>query len=211
MALSLIRPTHVEESFLHPASFTQNVPRNVSLVCPSILQSSSSAAQPEPVPVKYPPSILRTRAFLPTSSSQLTWPLPHVFWANVSRVNSYFFEYQGMPMWPLDTQITGLANHRSCKPSHLSPQPNFKNPIQSSFSLFSVPLSNPHPCCPSLSSHSRDLFFHCKVKSFHEQGQRSRALFAHCCCHLPAQCQSFCGCYLHCMNSPRPCWHHTPS
>ena len=106
-----------------------------------------------------------------------------------------------MPTRPLDTQMTGLAQHRSCRLSYLSSHLNFNNLVQPSFSVFSVLFSNPHSFSPGLSRHRRDLFFHFKAKCFHEQGQRGRARFAQCCCHLPPQFKPFCGDSSHCMNS----------
>ena len=56
----------------------------------------------------------------------------HIFWSNISHFDvSVAFENQCVPMRPLDTQITGLAHHCSCRSSHLSPHLDF--------------LSLPHP------------------------------------------------------------------
>ena len=46
-------------------------------------------------------------------------------------ISSVAFKYQGVPMRPLDTQITGLAHHRSSSTSHLPPHLNFSKPASS--------------------------------------------------------------------------------
>ena len=136
----------------------------------------------------------------------------HIFWANISHVNaSVAFEYQGVSMRPRFTQITGLTHHRSCRSSHLSPRPDPKDLLQPCFFLFRVPFSRPRLFCPSLSSHSREIFFHFKAESFHEERQRRSYNFlstADAICLL--NFLSFSGSYLHCMNSPRSCWHQNP-
>ena len=179
--------------------------------CPG-LSTDSGELLPELI------SSQRVDAFPSTlpSSSFATMPehLLLVFWANVSHVDSCFaFKNQGLPPWPLNAQVSSLAHHRSCRFSHLSPRLNLTNLVHPCFSsvLCAIYHTNPRSFCPGLSSHGEKLLFHFKGKGFHEQGQRGRALFARCCCHLPPQFQSFCRGHPHCKNSPRPCWHHTRS
>ena len=76
------------------------------------------------------------------------------------------------------TQITGLTHHRTCRPSHLFPRLNFLNLHHSRFFLFVQPFTCPNSFCRILSGQCGKLFFHFQAKSFHEQGQGSRTLFA---------------------------------
>ena len=94
-------------------------------------------ADPRASSSQYLSSIFFVHALLPTSSNRLFWPaaeafsshllVKHIFHIDVSVA----FENQCVPMRPLNTQMTGLAHHCSCRSSHLSPHLDF--------------LSLPHP------------------------------------------------------------------
>ena len=76
---------------------------------------------------EYPPSTPRTRALLPTSSSGLTWPAARTSSSRLSGKTALMSiltsppKKQGVPMRPLDRQITCLAHHSSCWAPHLHP------------------------------------------------------------------------------------------
>ena len=80
--------------------------------------------------------------------------LLHVFWANVSHVNSCFaFEYQGVPPWPLT-----CLNHRSrtslLLQACLSPCLRFDDLLPPRLLLLSFPSSHPHTLYPKVPGHS---------------------------------------------------------
>ena len=94
----------------------------------STLRLSSQQGQSQLQP--NPHSILHVHALLPLLPIVRPGPLQkhflQIFWANVSHVDSDFAfkkkKKQGLPMRSLDTQITGLAHHCSCRSSYLLPQ-----------------------------------------------------------------------------------------
>ena len=124
----------------------------------------------------------------------------HIFWANISHVNSSVaFEYQGVLMRPLDTQITGLARHCSCRSAHLHSHLNFSNLYHPSFSLSVIPFSRQKSSCTSRPNASMN------------KDNEVVLFFVRCCCHLRPPLQSFCRDRTYCMHSPRPRWHHIRS
>ena len=160
------------------------------------------------------PSALHACALLPTSSGRLNGPFAPAFfnvsWAHTPHVYSWLIaENQGVPMLPLDTQITGLAHHCHCRSSYLS-RTSRTCFIQDS--LFMMPFSGPDSFCPILSAHGGEFTFHFEAVRCHEQGQGGCTLF--CPLLLPSVStifQPFRGRHLHRMNSPSPCRHHTRS
>ena len=109
--------------------------------------------------------------------------------------SSYFtFEYQGMPLWPLDAQITGFTHYCSCW--SLSPVIHDWNLSKTWFShasfFFRVPNCLSVRLLPRVwvaiaeSSSSTSMPNACMNKD-----KRGCALFACCCCHLPPQFSSF--------------------
>ena len=75
-------------------------------------------------------------------------------------------------------QIPRYANAATYLPPHL----NFSNLSHPSFSLFMMPFSGPDSFCPALSGQGGKFFLYFEAICVHEQGQRSCALFARCCC-----------------------------
>ena len=109
------------------------------------------------------PSILHTCCPLPPAdcSGLLQKHFLHIFWANVSHVHSCLpFKYQSVPIRPLDTQITCLAHHCSCRSSYLSPHLTFLTLFHPGFSLFMMPFSGPDSLCPVLSGQGGKFLIH---------------------------------------------------
>ena len=131
----------------------------------------------------------------PSFNSSCSCFAAHFFqWADLVRFNGIFStsfgqtylmstlvcpsNIKGVPKWPFDAQSTGLAHHPSCWTSRLPPRLDFKKPDSSHLFFGSTGHVRIHtPFCPSLNSHSRELFFHFQAKCFQEKGQRGRALF----------------------------------
>ena len=72
------------------------------------------------------------------------------------------FKHQGVPLWPLDAQVTGLAHNGSCRSSHLPPRLNLKKLLPPTLPsalmpIFpsQIPLSKPTwPILPPLPKYS---------------------------------------------------------
>ena len=180
----------VEKSLLHPASFQNQLSGNVSMLFSPIsfrllAQQSQSRLQPRSTLLQFFKFMLCCQ-LLPIDFSGLLQP-SHLLGKPISCHFSVASEYQGVPMRPLDTQITGLAHHCSYRSSHLSPHLNFSNLFHPSFFLFMMSFSHPSFFCPVLSGQSGKFLLYFEAICFHEQGQRGCTLFARCCCHLPPQ------------------------
>ena len=148
--------------FLHPTSFQNQFSGNIFDAFQSNLPSFSCEAKPKPAPAKYPPLILHTRALLPNFFQYAVLACcSSIFFTSFGQTS---FEYQGVSMRPLDTQITGLAHHCSCRSSYLSPHLNFSNLLHPSFSLFMMPDS----LCPVLSGQGGKFLLHFEAICFHE-------------------------------------------
>ena len=185
--LLFIRPTNVEESFLHPSSSHDQFPRRISvLISPRLVALSSQRSLDSFQSLslfKLLTLVLRC-PFLPVDHPGLLQKhLFYVLRADHSRVHCHLpFKNQGVPLRPLDAKIASLARDGSCRSSHLSPCLHFEDLFPPSLHVLFSPASQPdtflviHPkteCCPSLIS------FSCKVtKSFHLQQGLPRSAFS---------------------------------
>ena len=158
LALTFISPTNVEESLLHPSSFQHPSSRYVSMFFHPIFfcllaKQGQSRLQPNTL-LKFFILVLCCPLLPVDCSGLLQQRFLHIFLANVSHV---------------DTQITGLAHHCSCRSSYLPPQLNFLNLLHPHLSLFVVPLSRPDSFCPVLSGHGGKLFLYFNAICFHAE------------------------------------------
>ena len=104
LALFLVRPPNVVQSFLHVSSFHDNVSHRIAVFCPLFV------GLPSQDPEDLLPSTPRTRVWLSMSSKRPSWlVLKHVLsilQANHPHVHSHLHLTQsGVQVWPLDAKI----------------------------------------------------------------------------------------------------------
>ena len=187
-------------SCTQPPSRT-NFLANVSMFVSPLFLCSSFAAEPELARAKDLPSILHTRALLPSSSSRLFWPaapasFPHLSGRHIScplllALQTARCAHCGHLMsMSRVSHMTAHASPLTClHVSHLSPNVFPSKPVSRSL----PPSSQADTFRPSKAWSWWEDPPNFQIVYLLEHGERHRLLLACCCCHRPPQIQPFCG------------------
>ena len=156
----------VPSSSLHPQHFfSSDQPMSYDLFCTHPPSTSSVLITCGCLSVTIRWSFF---AAWPISSSRPFWLVSeacvfYILREDHSHVHRFLsFKHQGVPLWPLDAQVTGLAHNGSCRSSHLPPRLNLKKLLPPSLPsalmpIFpsQIPLSKPTwPILPPLPKYS---------------------------------------------------------
>ena len=177
---SLLQPRHsghpnVVQSFLHPSSSYDQVLRTCP--CLSVHASLVFLRGIAWIGSRHTPhfsqllTLVLGCPFLPIDlPGLLQRHLFHVLPADHSHVHRHLpFKKLGVPLWPLDAQITSLAHDGSCRSSHLSPCLHFENLLPPSLHLLCAPFSLPDFLRPSKRDHGGKFFLHFEIIHVHEE------------------------------------------
>ena len=132
------------QSFLHPSSFHDQLPQHIAVhVCPRFvgLPSQHSLGRLQPQSFHQLFALALCCPFLPLDHPGLLQKhLLHIRRADHSHVHYYLtFKHQGVPLWPVAAQMTGLAQICSRTLSHLPPCLHFKDLIPPCLLLLTLP------------------------------------------------------------------------
>ena len=156
-----------------PIAFSSRVRRNSSLSLPIILRRSRSLTPATLVP-STPHTFVLCCPVLPVDHP--CFCRKHRF--HILRAD-HPSKHQGVPLWPLYAQITGLTLVGCCKSSHMSPCLYFKDLLPPSLLLLAITFSHPHTLRPQERCHGGKFLLNLSSISAFLQARCLRVVLPH--------------------------------